>query len=62
MAIPDDKAARIQQLLQRLRTSGTYEGVAIAAEIHQVAAEKASEPDRALAINSAPEKQPEPEK
>ncbi len=41
MPIPDEKAARIQQLLQKLATSGTYEGVAIAAEIHKVAAEPA---------------------
>ncbi len=52
MPIPEKKAAKIQELLKKLSTSGSFESVAITKEIEKVAAET---PERSDIARQQPE-------
>jgi hypothetical protein len=45
MPIQEEKRAKIQELLKKLSTSGTFESVAITKEIEKVAAETPDRPE-----------------
>jgi hypothetical protein len=53
MVIEGEKAARIQELLQRLSTADTFQSVAITREIREIATENPGTTGNPVAINPA---------